>query len=109
MYKITDIESLGTEYTVTDQAGKLLKKIRIIPESDILEAALGEYTEEDFGNFSNYLEKSVAVLSGFDKIMPYSTLWHSTFDEEVILSEVIEFALKNGYDRIVLEHLEDLE
>ena len=56
MYKITDIESLGTEYTVTDQAGKLLKKIRIIPESDILEAALGEYTEEDFGNFSNYLE-----------------------------------------------------
>lgn len=108
MFKITNIETLGTEYTVTDQAGKLLKKIRIIPDTAILEAALGEYTD-NFENIENYLQKSVAVLSGFEQMQPNTTLWYSTTDEEVELAELIEYAYKNGYDRIVLEHLEDLE
>lgn len=108
MFKITNVESLGSDYTVTDQSGKLIKSIQVLTHTDILTAALGEFTEE-FGSISNYLEKSAAVLSGCKAINPNRVLWYSTMDEEIVLSEVIEYAVKNGYDKIVLEHLEDIE
>lgn len=108
MFKITNIDSLGAEYTVTDQAGNIIKKIQVVTHNQILDAALGRFTPE-FGSIKNYLEKSTATLSGTDTIDPYKVLWHATTDEEVILSEVIEYAIQNGYDKIVLEHLENLE
>jgi hypothetical protein len=108
MFKITNIDSLGTDYTVADQNGAVLKVIQVIPQTEILEAALGKYTEE-FGTISDYLTKSIAVLSGFDEVDPNTILWHATTDDEVILSDIIEFAIKNGYDKIILEHLEELE
>jgi hypothetical protein len=108
MFKITNIESLGSDYTITDQTGKLIKTIQVIPHTQILEAALGTFTE-DFGSISSYLENSIAVLSGCDKVDQYKVLWYATTKEEVILSEIIEFAIQNGYDKIILEHLEELE
>ncbi len=108
MYKITNIETLGQDYTVSDTNGKVLKTIQIIPQIEILNAALGEYTE-DFESFTEYLDKSIAELTGFDDIDPNKVLWYATLDEEVVLSEVIEFAIRNGYDKIILEHLDILE
>lgn len=105
MYKITNIETLGTDYAVANQNGKILKNIRIVPHTEILEAALGPYTEE-FGDITSYLTKSIAVLEGNEDLSPYNIYWHSTEDEEVVLSEVIEYAIKHGYDIIILEHLD---
>jgi hypothetical protein len=107
MFKNTNIDSLGTEYTVTDTSGNVIKKIQVVTHSEILDAALGKFTPE-FGSIKNYLEKSVATLSGTDTIDPYKVLWYSTPDEQVVLSEIIEYAVQNGYDKIVLEHLEEL-
>jgi hypothetical protein len=104
MFKITDLLSLGTEYTVADQKGNVLNSIQVIPQTEILEAALGEYTDE-FGSISSYLERSIAVLSGFENIDPGKVLWYATEDEEVILADIIEYAVNNGYDKIILEHL----
>ncbi len=109
MYNITNIEELGTEYNISDAEGKILNTIQIIPQSEILEAALGEYTEYEFGNYENYLKKSIEVLAGFEGVDPTKILWHATYDEEVVLSEIIQFAIQNGYDKIILEHLEDLD
>ena len=50
MYKNTDVLSLGTDYTVADRSGKILKTIQIMTQNDILDAALGPYNEE-FGSF----------------------------------------------------------
>jgi hypothetical protein len=108
MYKITNIENLGHDYTVTDSNGNVLKVIQVIPQTEILDAALGEYTAE-FGTYSNYLKKSIAVMTGFEDVNPTRVLWYATLEEEVVLSEIIEFALHNGYDKIILEHLEVLE
>ena len=108
MYKITNIDSIGTEYTVADQTGKIIKTIQVVPHTEILDAALGPITEE-FHSVTDYLEKSIAVLSGVDKIDPLKVLWFSTYNEEIILSELIEYAVHNGYDRIILELLEDQE
>lgn len=108
MYKITDILSLGTEYTVSDQNGKVIKSIQVIPATDILNAALGSYTT-DFDSVQTYLDKSIAVLSGFDSIDPNKILWFSTTEEEVVLSELLEFAVRNDYDKIILEYLEDID
>jgi hypothetical protein len=108
MFKITNIGSLGSEYTVTDQTGKVIKKVQVIAHTEILEAALGKFTPE-FGTIKGYLDKSIAVLAGTDDVDPYKVLWHATPDEEVILSEIIEYAIQNGYDKIVLEHLENLD
>ncbi len=108
MYKITNVTSLGADYTVADLNGKIINTIQVVPFNEILSATLGEYTD-DFGGFSSYLEKCIAVLSGFDKIDPNRVLWYATSDEEVVLSEVIEYAIQNNYDKIILEHLEELE
>ena len=108
MFKNTNIESLGHDYTITDSGGNIIKTIQVVTHTDILEAALGKYTEE-FGSYASYLEKSAELLSGNENISPHKVLWHATPDEEVVLSEVIEFAMVHGYDKIVLEHLEDLE
>jgi|ADurb_Met_01_Slu_FD_contig_21_938474_length_507_multi_4_in_0_out_0_1 hypothetical protein len=105
MYKITNIETLGTEYTVANTDGKVLGNIQIIPHTEILEAALGPCTAE-FSSFTDYIEKSRAVLEGNEDIDPHSIYWFSTEDEEVPLEEIIEHAVKYGYSIIILEQLD---
>jgi hypothetical protein len=107
MYKITNIETLGTDYTVANKEGKVLKNIQIIPHTEILEAALGT-CNESFSSLTDYIEKSRAVLAGNENIDPHSIYWHSTEEEEVPLDEIIEYAIKNGYDIVILEHLDPI-
>ena len=106
MYKNTDVLSLGTDYTVADRSGKILKTIQIMTQNDILDAALGPYNEE-FGSFDEYLEKSIKVLSNFEQVNHNKVLWYSSTVEEIVLAEVIEFAIKNNYDKIILEYIEE--
>jgi len=108
MYKITDITSLGTDYTIADPSGHIVSTIQVIPFTELLSATLGPYTS-DFGSYSSYLEKSIALLSGFDEIDPHRVLWFATSEDEVALSEIIEYAVKNDYNKIILEHLEEIE
>lgn len=108
MFKITNIDTLGAVYTVTDQAGNPIKTIQVVTHTDILEAALGRFAPE-FGSIKAYLDKSIATLAGTDEVDPYKVLWYATTDEEVVLSEVIEYAIQNGYDKIILEHLDEQE
>lgn len=108
MFKITDVTSLGTDYTIADPNGQVITTIQVIPFAEILSAAVGPYNE-GFGGFKNYLDKSIAVLSGFEDIDPNRVLWYATTDDEVALTEIIEYALKHNYEKIILEHLEDLE
>ena len=105
MYKITNIETLGTEYTVANKDGKVLRNIQIIPHTEILDAALGA-CDESFLSLSDYIDKSLAVLAGNENIDPHSIYWHSTEEEELPLDEIIEYAIKHGYDIVILEHLD---
>ena len=108
MYNITDIATLGTDYTIADAAGTVVGNIQIIPFTDLLSATIGPYTE-DIGDYTSYIEKCKEVLTGIDKVNPHSILWYTTSEEEVDLYEVIEYAIKHNYDKIILEHLEELE
>lgn len=108
MYKITNIDTLGTAYTVSNPAGDVVGTIQIVTHNEILEAALGEYTEE-FSSVAGYIRSSVSVLEGNENVDPYSIYWHATEDEDVVLSEIIEYAIINGYTTIILEHLEPVE
>lgn len=108
MYKITNIETLGTDYTVANQEGKILRNIRIIPCEEILGAALGPYTDE-FGDLTTYMTKSVSVLEGNEDIKLHNIYWYATEDDEVVLSDVIEYAVKHNYDIIILEHLDSTD
>lgn len=109
MIKITDIQTLGTDYTVADQKGNVIRTVQVIPHTEILDTALGVYDETVHGSYSQYLENSIAMLFGFEEVSPYKIYWFSTYDEEVVLADLIEYAIKNGYDKIILEHLEDEE
>ena len=59
MYKITDVLSLGEDYTVSDSEGNILSKIQVIPLTELMSASLGPYTE-DFGSVESYLNKTIA-------------------------------------------------
>jgi hypothetical protein len=108
MIKITDIQTLGTDYTVADTQGNIIRTIQVIPHTEILDAALGPYDPEQ-ETFTQYLENSIAVLIGFEEVDPYRIYWYATHDEEVVLADLIEYAVKHGYDKIILEHLVDEE
>lgn len=105
MYKITNIETLGTEYSVADNKGNVIKNVQIIPHTEILDAALGEY-DETFDSLSSYITESIAVLAGNENIRPLSIYWHATEDEDVVLADIIEYAVKYDYDVIILEHID---
>ncbi len=107
MFNTTDVLTLGTDYTVTDRKGNVLKSIQVIAHGDILDATLGDYDPIEHGTFSDYLEKSIAVLTGFEGVDPLRTLWYTSYDEEVILTDIIEFAIKNGYNKVIIEHLDE--
>lgn len=108
MYKITNVQTLGMDYTISDPDGNIIKTIQIITDINILDAAMGEYTG-DFSDMSDYLKQSIAVLTGFEELDPHKILWYATTDEEVVVSEIVEYAISNGYDKIILEHLEMLD
>lgn len=109
MFNITDIQTLGSDYNVSDSKGNIISVIQVIPVSEIYEAALGPYNEDQFGSFEEYVKLSIATLSGFDEIDPYRVYWFATTEEEVAISDLIEYAIKHGYNRIIMEHLEELE
>lgn len=104
----TNVCTLGSVYTVSDRNGNVLNTVQVISHKDILNAACGEFTAE-FKSIKDYLDQSIAALSGFENIDPYKVLWFSTKAEEVVLADIISLALQNGYDKIIVEHLEDVE
>lgn len=106
MYKITDIPGLGQEYSISNSNGEVIQTVQVVTQDDILSAALGPFTDE-FSSYTDYLEKSISVLSGFEEMN--NVLWYATHDEEVVLADVIEFAMNNNYTKIILEHLEFID
>lgn len=104
---MTDIKTLGTEYTVTQPGTNFLKTIQIIQFDEILEAGVG-FFDNDADTYESYIKDSSDMFSGCENIDPHKVLWFATSDEEVALSAIISHAITNGYDTIVLEHLDDL-
>ncbi len=105
MYNITDISTLGKSYSIVDKDEKFIKAIRIIPHTEILNAALGEF-DESFVSMGDYLEESIATLSGYDAIDPDKIYWLTTENETVPLEDILETAIVNDYDVIILEKID---
>jgi len=108
MFRITDVLILGTEYSIVDEDDNIINVLQIIQNNDILDAAMGDYDESEFTGISQYLEQSVSMLSGFDQVDPYRVYWYATSEEEVVISDIIEYAIQHGYNKIILEYLEPL-
>ncbi len=104
MFRITNIESLGTEYTISDAVGNVIKTIHVIPYDEILEASGGAYTD---GKISAYIQNAKSLLEGTEEISRHRVMWFATKSDEMVLSELVQKALEGGYDIIVLEHLAD--
>ena len=109
MSNITDLLSLGEDYTVTDPNGNVINVIQIITMAELLSAGIGPYNEDTHRDYGSYLKESIERFSGFGDINPNKVLWYSTYNKEVGLSSLIEYAILNGYDKIILEYLVELE
>ena len=101
MYKITNIDTLGTEYTVANKDGKILKHVRVLQHTEKLDAVLGEYdhTVEDM---ASYLERAASALSGNEDIKEHSIYWLTT-EAGWSMHDVIEHAVTYSYDVVVIE------
>lgn len=104
MYKITNIETLGEEYTVTYKNGNVINTVQVLYNTDILSAALGEYNDT-FTSITDYLTRSIEQLDGYADIDPSRVYWHITRQKELDLSTIIEHAIKHGYDKIIVEYI----
>jgi hypothetical protein len=106
MFKITNIGLLGTDYTVSDTDGRIIQNIQVIKNFEILDAAIGEY-DSNFSTMTEYLEQSIAYFSGFNDNDPLHTLWWASSEKDVDLVPIIEYAVQNDYNKIILEYLPD--
>lgn len=104
MIETTDILSLGETFTIADLKGNIVDSIQIIPASDILDAIGGEYID---GPFNEYITNALSKLTGFDEIDPLKILWYPTTGEEVTLADIAKYAISNGYNKIILEFIEE--
>lgn len=103
MYKITNIDSIGTEYSVADKSGEILQSVQLIPQDELLLTAIGAW--EEGTSINEYLEKSIALLEGFEEIEPYTTGWYM-YAGMLDISEAVIHAVKHGYTRLIIEQLE---
>lgn len=108
MSNTTDIHSLGTDYTVLDKKGNPIGNIQVITQDEILDAAIGPYHCELFESIDEYLNRSISELSGFEDIVPTKVLWFSSTQEDVVLAEVVEKAIRQGCNIVILEYLDNL-
>jgi hypothetical protein len=107
MDNVTDIQSLGTLYTLADRKGNIKGQIQVIPQHEILDSSIGPYDSLVHGSYDEYLAESLLDFSGFEDVDPLKVLWYPTYDDEVVLSEILEYAVKHGYNKIILEYLDD--
>jgi hypothetical protein len=106
MYKITNIDTLGTIFNVADSKGRFVDTVQLIPQSEIL-AAAGEYV--DGTDIKEYLEKAVKMLEGSNLVDHTSVLWYTTTEEEVVIADIIEYSVEHGYSTVILEYLDNDE
>ena len=96
-----NLEELGTNYNVVTEDKRLIKTVKVIHYTDILES-IGIYGEEEHGNFGSYIEQSKQKLSGFVED-PLSVYWHVTSQAKYELSDVIDTSVLEGYDYVIVE------
>ena len=100
-----DVQTLGTDYNIINEHSELVKSIKIIKQEDILTSALGEYSEEYYGSFTDYLDSSIEKLRNFAH-SPFSVYWHTCSEEDFDLIEIVDICVECKYDFVILEILE---
>ena len=108
MSNTTDVHSLGTDYTVLDKKGNPIGNIQIITHDEILDAAIGPYDCELFESIDEYLNRSISELSGFEDVDPAKVMWFTSIQEDVVLADLVEKALRQGCNIVILEYLDML-
>ncbi len=113
MFKITDTRKLGTIYKISDSSGEMLGSIQVIYDTEILEAAIGEYNDTH-SDYNEYLTHSIEHFTGCEDNELYRTLWWpslepgDTLDMDSHLAQAFEHAIKYGYDTVILEDSESV-
>jgi len=100
-----DVQSLGTDYNIINEKSELVKTIKIVKQEEILTSALGEYNEEFYSSFSDYMEQSIQQLHNFVK-SPYKVYWHTCTENDFDLLEIVDICVENRYDFVILETYE---
>lgn len=101
MHSVTDINTLGTTYKIVNRDGDEMKQVRVIWMDELLSAAVGEYNEDDFRGFDDYLEQSVSRLENFGKEWQLS--WYTATEQEFDLHDAMQMVVDEGNDYIVVE------
>jgi len=105
MFKITDLRTLGDEFSVFDKKQeKIIGVVQIIEYEELLNCIQGRYDEFLHGSMEEYLKDNIKTLSGFIKDRS-KIMWHLCDEADYDNYEVINKAIDNGYTIIVLEFI----
>lgn len=105
MFQITNLNTLGTEYTILDNNAAITKTIRIISQEDILEAALGRYQVSEYKDYHEYMNLSLMYLEGFVED-PLAVSWYATKEEDFDLHDAVTTAIRDGNSIVIMEILD---
>jgi hypothetical protein len=99
----TDINELGIKYNIIDDAGKVIKIVRVINYRDELLGPIDKF-DDNYENIDNYIDNTIKRLTGFVD-SPLKVYWHTTADDDVQLSDVLEICINEKYDYAIIECL----
>ena len=100
--KITNIGTLGTVYNIVSEDGELLKAIKIIRHDEILKSAVGEYSDDNYATFDDYISAAHCRLSGFIK-NPLDVYWYRTTEDDFELMNIIDTCVEQNYEYAIVD------
>jgi len=99
----TDINDLGIKYNVIDDSGEVIKIVRVINYNDELLGTIDAFNDR-YEDIDEYIDSSIKRLTGFAD-SPHRVYWHTTADDDVRLTDVLEICINEKYDYAIIECL----
>lgn len=101
-----DLNTIGTDYNIIDKKGQLIKMIKLVQYEDILAHALGEYSEEFYDSYEEYISLSKAKFSGYPED-PFDVLWYTTTEKDYSIMDIADKAISRNASFVIVEYLEE--
>jgi hypothetical protein len=99
----TDIKTLGINYNVIDDAGAIIKQVRVIDyNTELRNQSINEF--DTYSDIDEYIDDSIKRLTGFVD-SPLKVYWHTTAEDDLRLTDILEICINEKYDYAIIECL----
>lgn len=104
MGTIVNVSSIGNVFLVLDEYGNK-HNIQVLKYTDLLISTIGEFSDEYYSSYSEYMSLASDMMSGFIK-SEYDVCWHRTSINDFEMVDVIGKCVDQGACMAIVEFID---